>query len=81
MVCPDEDVFFRMFTPETPDDPYNTAPAFPTGDISFMQGIAPMGTKCLQTYRMGPMSEENIRYTFGGTRCLKMKLYFDFRSE
>lgn len=79
IVCPDEDMFFRLFTPETPEDPYNTAPPFPEGDISFMHGIAPIGTKPLQTYRMGPMSQKNIYYTFGGTRCLKMSLYFDFR--
>ncbi len=78
VVCPDEDIFFRMYTPVTPEDPYNTAPKFPEGDISFMQGITPMGTKCLQTYRMGPMSDQNIYYSYGGDRPLKMKLYFNF---
>ena len=78
VVCPDQDVFFRMYTPETPFDPYNTAPKFPSGDISFLHGITPMGTKCLQTYRMGPMSAQNIYYSYGGARPKTMVLYFYF---
>lgn len=81
VLCPDEDLFFRLYTPETPVDPYNTAPKFPSGDISFMQGITPMGTKSLQPFRMGPMSDQNIYYTYGGNRPLNMVLYFDFRAE
>jgi hypothetical protein len=78
VVCLDEDLFFRMYTPGTPKEPYNTAPLFPSGDISFLQGITPMGTKCLQTYRMGPMSDKNIYYSYGGARPKKMVLYFNF---
>jgi hypothetical protein len=81
VLCPDEDLFFRMYTPGTPEDPYNTAPKFPSGDISFMHGITPMGTKSLQPFRMGPMSDQNIYYTYGGNRPLKMVLYFDFRAN
>ncbi len=80
VVCPDEDLFFRMYTPETPVDPYNTAPKFPSGNISFMHGITPMGTKSLQPFRMGPMSDQNIYYTYGGNRPLKMVLYFNFNT-
>lgn len=78
VITPDEDLFFCMYTPGAPNDPYNTAPKFPAGDISFLQGITPMGTKCLQTYRMGPMSEENIYYTYGGNRPKQIVLYFKF---
>ncbi len=78
VVTPDEDLFFRIYTPGTPEDPYNAAPAFPLGDISFMHGITPIGTKSLQTFRMGPMSEQNIYYSYGGKRPKAMTLYFDF---
>jgi hypothetical protein len=81
IVTPNRDLFFRLYTPGTPNDPYNTAPEFPDGDISFMHGVQPMGTKCLQTFRMGPMSERNIYYSFGGDRPLKMTLYFNFSAE
>jgi hypothetical protein len=81
VVTPDEDIFFRVYTPGTPKDPYNTAPKFPSGDISFMHGITSIGTKSLQTFRMGPMSEENIYYSYGGIRPKRMVLYFDFRGK
>jgi hypothetical protein len=45
IVCDNQDVFMRLFTPANPKKVYNTAPAFPSGDISFMNGITPIGTK------------------------------------
>jgi hypothetical protein len=76
--CCNEDIFLRMFTPETPKKPYNTAPPFPSGDISFMHGIPPIGTKSQVPENMGPMGKKNMFYTYGNTLCKKMTLYFDF---
>src|SRR5438105_9637179 len=36
IVCNNEDVFLRLFTPQFSGTPFNTAPLFPGGDISFM---------------------------------------------
>jgi hypothetical protein len=78
VVCCNEDIFLRMFTPDTPKKPYNTAPPFPSGDISFMHGIPPIGTKSQVPENMGPMGKKNMFYTYGNTRCKEMTLYFDF---
>ncbi len=78
IVCASEDVFLRLFTPEAPKDPYNTAPPFPTGDISFMHGIPPIGTKSQVPENMGPMGTKNRYYDYGKTKPKEMTLYFDF---
>jgi hypothetical protein len=62
IVCPDEDVFLRLFTPEKPAGAGNdnTSPEFPTGNISFLHGINPIGTKFSKPERLGPMSQPNM---------------------
>ncbi|MBN2165170.1 MAG: hypothetical protein JW717_02725 [Marinilabiliaceae bacterium] len=79
IVCPDEDMFFRMLTPDWPKQPFNTAPPFPDGDISFLHGITPIGTKPLSPERMGPSGQKNIYYSYEKQRCKNIQLYFDFR--
>jgi len=81
IVCSNEDIFLRMLTPETPQDSYNTAPPFPSGDISFMHGIPPIGTKSQVPENMGPMGKKNMFYTYGNERCKEMTLYFDFSGK
>ncbi len=75
IVCPDEDVFLRLFTPEKPKGAGNdnTSPEFPTGNISFMHGIDPIGTKFTKPETMGPMSQPNM---FLNDKYLT--LYFNF---
>ncbi len=75
IVCPDEDVFLRLFTPEKPKGANNdnTSPEFPAGNISFMHGIDPIGTKFTKPETMGPMSQPNM---FLYEKYLT--LYFDF---
>ena len=45
VVTDTEDLFLRVFTPRSGVDPQFTAVAFPDGDLSFLHGIAPIGTK------------------------------------
>ena len=78
IVCATEDIFLRLFTPEPAKDPSNTAPPFPAGDISFMHGIPPIGTKSQIPENMGPMGRKNMYYDYGRTRPKEMTLYFDF---
>jgi len=76
-----EDLFLRLFTPAWKTDQWhNYEPLFPTGDISFMQGIAAIGTKTQRNETTGPMGEKNIFYDYDKdpTRALKMVLYFKF---
>jgi hypothetical protein len=75
VICPDEDVFLRLFTPEKPKGAQNdnTSPEFPSGDISFLHGIDAIGTKFKKAEQLGPMSQPNL---FLYDKYLT--LYFDF---
>jgi len=76
-----EDLFFRLFTPAWKTDQWhNYEPIFPSGDISFMQGISSIGSKTQRNETTGPMGQKNIFYDYekDAKRALKMVLYFDF---
>ncbi len=76
-----EDLFLRLFTPAWKTDQWhNYEPIFPAGDISFMQGIASIGTKTQRNETTGPMGMKNIFYDYDKdpARALKMVLYFKF---
>lgn len=75
-----EDLFFRLFTPTWKTDQWhNYEPIFPSGDISFMQGIPGIGSKTQRNETTGPMGQKNIFYDYekDPKRALKMVLYFD----
>jgi len=78
-----EDLFFRLFTPAWKTDQWhNYEPLFPSGDISFMQGISSIGTKTQRNETTGPMGMKNIFYDYekDPSRALKMILYFNFNN-
>lgn len=83
IVCASEDVFLRMFTPEPPKRAYNqnTAPLFPSGDISFLHGISPIGTKFKKPEALGPMSQKNKFYTQGRKFTKELDIWFDFGAK
>ncbi len=78
IVCPDEDIFLRLFTPKKPAGASNdnTSPEFPSGNISFLQGIDAIGTKFKQPEQLGPMSQLNLS---SGEKSIT--LYFNFGNE
>jgi len=79
-----EDLFMRLFTPAWKTDQWhNYEPIFPSGDISFMQGISSIGTKTQRNETTGPMGSKNIFYDYekDPARALKMVLYFDFTAK
>jgi hypothetical protein len=81
-----EDIFLRLFTPPAPEPAFNTAPPFPPGDISFLQGIPAIGTKSQKPENLGPSGKKNLYFDYGPydkwqERCLKMTLFFDFSIE
>ncbi len=77
-----EDVFLRLFTPKKSKDTEwdNMSPTFPSGDISFMNGISAIGTKTQKPETTGPMGMKHIFYDFEKepSRALNMTVYFDF---
>jgi hypothetical protein len=83
IVSASEDVFLRMFTPEPPKRAYNqnTAPLFPSGDISFLHGISPIGTKFKKPEALGPMSQKNKFYTQGRKFTKELDIWFDFGAK
>lgn len=79
MYTENQDIFFRLFTPAWKTDQWhNYEPLFPSGDISFMQGISSIGTKTQRNETTGPMGMKNIFYDYekDPSRALKMVLYF-----
>ncbi|WP_372772584.1 glycoside hydrolase family 2 TIM barrel-domain containing protein [Mangrovibacterium sp.] len=79
-----DDVFLRLYTPAQPKpfDP-RVVPAFPEGDISFMQAIPAIGTKCNEAWNMGPSGQKNKFFDYGPfddwrTRSQQMTLFFNF---
>ena len=81
VVTEDEDVFMRLFTPAFKTDQWkNYEPLFPTGDISFMQGIASIGSKTQRNETTGPMGMKNIFYDYekDPARAKQLVLYFNF---
>lgn len=80
-----EDVFLRLYTPKEQEDTdwKNMEPTFPTGDISFMNGISAIGTKTQKPETTGPMGMKHVYYDFEKEpiRALHMSLYFDFSGK
>ncbi|MFD2967502.1 glycoside hydrolase family 2 TIM barrel-domain containing protein [Sphingobacterium bambusae] len=80
-----EDVFLRLYTPKEQQDTdwKNMEPTFPSGDISFMNGISAIGTKTQKPETTGPMGMKHVYYDFEKEpiRALHMQLYFDFSGQ
>ncbi len=84
VVSETEDMFLRLFTPAWKTDQWhNYEPLFPSGDISFMQGISSIGTKNQRNETTGPMGFKNIFYDYekDKSRALKLVLWFNFSTE
>ena len=75
-----EDIFLHLFTPDPPSGAYNnhTAPPFPEGDISFLHGIPPIGTKFRPPEDHGPSGQPNMYDPRGPHKFKTGKLYFLF---
>jgi len=81
VVTETDNLFLRLFTPAWKTDQWhNYEPLFPSGDISFMQGISSIGTKTQRNETTGPMGMKNIFYDYekDPARALKVILYFNF---
>ena len=80
IVCADEDIFLRLFTPAPPVKTYYVTPPFPPGDISFLCAIPPIGTKSQKPENLGPAGEKN-RYNDrrrSSDYAKALTLYFNF---
>jgi hypothetical protein len=75
-----EDLFLRLYTPEEPKGARNnyTSPAFPSGDISFLNAITAIGTKFGDSSKTGPQGQINSFTPGAESRLKKVKLLFYF---
>ena len=73
------DIFLRMLTPDFSKDGRFTTVDFPNGNISFLHGISPVGTKFKEASNTGPQA---AGYYFNAityhNRKLRIDLVFDF---
>jgi hypothetical protein len=79
-----EGLFFRLFTPAWKTDQWhNYETYFPSGDISFMNGIPSIGSKTQRAETTGPMGMKNIFYDYekDPNRSIDITLYFDFSGK
>ncbi len=73
VVSGNENLFLRLFTPKDGPDPRTTATIFPSGNLSFLDGIAPIGSKFDKAAGTGPEGAPNaVNGDFART------LYFHF---
>jgi len=73
------DIFLRMLTPDEPKAPANTKMEYPSGDISFLNGISAIGTKFKQAEKLGPQSAPyQFRPANIHGRKLTLSLSFEF---
>jgi hypothetical protein len=74
--------FFRLFTPETPEDVREgwgtDAIVYPEGDISFLNAIPPIGTMFKKAGDLGPQSQPETVYGWD-SEPVRMSLTFDFK--
>jgi hypothetical protein len=83
MVFATEDLFLRVLTPKEPEgeffNPMTTHVDFPAGDLSFLHGIAPIGTKFHKASELGPAGQPNLVPRLGQT--FEGTVYFYFGSD
>ena len=75
-------LYFRLFTPGKPQHVAGgTYPPFPSGDLSFLYEIPPIGNKFRQAAQMGPKSQKGLYAGHTGDEGYPIKLWFDFRDN
>ncbi|MFN8258699.1 MAG: glycoside hydrolase family 2 TIM barrel-domain containing protein [Bacteroidales bacterium] len=77
-----EDLFLRLFTPEVPSKHGFAAAEYPTGNISFLHAISPIGTKFDKAENHGPEGQPNEFQYYNTTinQPLTGVLWFDFKN-
>jgi len=73
----DQSIFLQLLKPDhSKYERESLKPAFPEGDIGFLNSIAPIGTRFQDPSLLGPESQKNIQLNYN---LVKGTLWFDFR--
>lgn len=81
VVSATDNLFLRLYTPAWKTDQWhNYEPLFPSGDISFLNGISSIGSKTQRNETTGPMGSKNIYYDYekDPSRAIHISLFFNF---
>jgi len=83
VTCATPGIFLHMLTPEEPKGAGNdnTSPAFPKGNLSFLSGISPIGTKFKRPEEHGPMGRKTFMGYQHRAKPYTITLYFDFHPQ
>ena len=80
IVVASDDLFIRVFTPHEPPgelfSPQSAQVEFPAGDLSFLHGIVPIGTKFHPASSEGPAGQPNLVPRLGQTFEATLNFYF-----
>ncbi|EDY83400.1 Glycosyl hydrolases family 2, immunoglobulin-like beta-sandwich domain [Verrucomicrobiia bacterium DG1235] len=76
IVIASPDINLRLFTPTESAEPRDTHVEFPEGDLSFLHGIAAIGTKFKTADKHGPASQKN--WPHRGGQSFSGTVYFKF---
>jgi hypothetical protein len=68
-----KELFLRMFTANSGENPAHAKAVFPSGDVSFLHGISPIGTKFRDAVNTGPRGK-----MYHNQNCFNGVLYFYF---
>jgi len=80
IVTATEDMFLHLFTPENPvrRNNDNTLGIFPTGQLSLLNAISPVGTKFKKASELGPESQQNNVVSTGHVEPQRGKFFIRF---
>ncbi|MDR2810214.1 MAG: glycoside hydrolase family 2 [Tannerellaceae bacterium] len=80
IVAASEDLFLHLFTPDKPQkrNNDNTLGLFPSGQLSVLNAISPVGTKFRQAKDTGPQGQPNYFLSSGHAEPLKGKFYLKY---
>jgi len=87
IVSATSNIFLHLFTPGEAEYskgkgvPGSVNPPFPAGNISFLHGISPIGTKFSKPEDEGPQGQKNVYVPDGNTKPLSGTLYFRFGDQ
>jgi hypothetical protein len=74
VVMSSPDIYLGLYTPLQPGRPRTANASYPDGDLSFLHGIAAIGTKFHAASQLGPQSE-----THQAEGTYRGKVYLNFQ--
>ncbi len=83
VVMASDDIYLHLFTPDPPQKKNNdnTLGIFPSGELSILNAISPVGTKFKQANELGPQSQRNFSLSHEQVKPIKGKFYIKYEPK